>query len=493
MDFAQKLTALMEIAGLTNSKVARTIRVDPSLVSRWRGGTRQPLGNSAILLQLSACLAAGVATRHQQAQLARLLGGGAERRTRQELTEDIFAWLGEAGEAPAAGGAPAPAAGEAPATAELAFSNAFAGPEGRRLTVIQMLEQFDPTQADAAVMFYSSDPIGWIEADIATRKAVLAESPHLFDNVSTVKLIVHSNAGSEEYLGLLHYVLPFLKNGTIQIAQALRYRKELFTSTILIAGQHVAAASHGFAGSENFMTNVYTDPAFVHKLTRDYNRLFARCERIHTVEQDVTMADIIDEEAKMFLFGEDITFLGNALLSVAMPPALLAEVLGERLPTGRGQAGVVRIHLRQFEEFLEGQALCMNVPLYRPEEVEAGAAYTIGMKEGQGVTLDVPRYLQVLENLLALMKKHPRFAVRVIERLPHEHSLMLQPNAQIHLLRTTAPNTLYTSRQPGMLGAFKTFLEQKFGETKMGQTERLMQLERLRAHIQMLRGYLAGG
>lgn len=41
MYFEQKLNALMHLFKLSNSKLARGINVDPSLVSRWKSGERQ--------------------------------------------------------------------------------------------------------------------------------------------------------------------------------------------------------------------------------------------------------------------------------------------------------------------------------------------------------------------------------------------------------------------------------------------------------------------
>src|SRR5690554_2259592 len=51
MRFSEKINLLMKMANTTNSKLARTLGIDPSLVSRWRTGAREP-GDDSHYIQL---------------------------------------------------------------------------------------------------------------------------------------------------------------------------------------------------------------------------------------------------------------------------------------------------------------------------------------------------------------------------------------------------------------------------------------------------------
>lgn len=489
MLFAQKLTILLEIAGLTNSKLARTLRVDPSLVSRWRGGTRKPQENAPVMVQLAACLARNISTRHQRSQLAQYIGGaGAERLSVQDLTDLIFTWLSQDGSQRIRTASHLEPGNFTPA--ELAFSNSFSGPEGRRLVIEQLFAQFHQQEEDVSILFYSSDPASWIQSDIEYRSTMPEEHSALFHNVSTVKLMVNNGATEDEYLALLHYMLPFLHNSFIQIAQIPRYRRELFTNTILIAGSHSAAASHGFASSENFMTNIYTNPDFIHGLTRDFERQFAECDRIHSTEKGVTLLDLMEEEGRMYQHPADIVFVGNVTLATLLPTDVLAGLdHGQDGITGATGtiAGGLSQHTRQLEVFLHSHSLHMYIPLYSPKELAQDIVTLPGLSADTTVTVSAPHYRRILAHLLQLMEHYPRLSVHFIHRLAHQHTMVIQPGHQMCVLKAAPPSALYITRLHSIIAAFVTYVQQTHTPAAGSDSaERAQQMALLRRRIEEL-------
>lgn len=484
MEFSEKLNVLMGLAGLTNSKVAKAITVDPSLVSRWRSGSRRPAANTTLLVQIASYVAGNLVTGYHRRKLCELIGDSSlEQASRQELIEAIFVWLN--GAEPPADAQPQLEGGSTPFSEhEMALNNMFAGPQGRRLVLRQLVELHNPHRVGESLLFYSGAPADWIQEDIAYRDTILQQRPHLFDNITTIKLIVHHNATIAEYISLIQFLMPFLKNGIIHMAQIPHYRKELFNNTILIAGSSVAAASHSFAHSSNFMTNLYSNEAFVGKLAMDYNRLFATCERITTIEEKISVLDIIDEIDKMLLLPASVVFMGNMVPILLAPPEMLLEMMIAEYGALEAHDYQRQIfeHARQNAEFLETQKIYIYMPLFTPEEVNGREAVLAGMPEKEASALNARQYLCILRQLLLLLETHTNLSVYFISKLDHMYSLMIQENMQVYALHKST-GTFYTTKLAGLVQALFSYATGKHATLQQAEQGRARQMELLRAAI----------
>lgn len=74
MNFTEKFNFLMDLTGTHNSQLARTIAIDASLVSRWRGGTRTPVSNYEMMAGLGEFFAQRLTSNYQKAEARRILG-----------------------------------------------------------------------------------------------------------------------------------------------------------------------------------------------------------------------------------------------------------------------------------------------------------------------------------------------------------------------------------------------------------------------------------
>ncbi|HBW35877.1 PAS domain-containing protein [Desulfosporosinus sp. BICA1-9] len=74
MTFSNKLIYLMNLTGTTNSKLAKSLCVDPSLVWRWRKGTRCPLNNHEIMVALGNYFAGHLTMEYQKKEFHILMG-----------------------------------------------------------------------------------------------------------------------------------------------------------------------------------------------------------------------------------------------------------------------------------------------------------------------------------------------------------------------------------------------------------------------------------
>lgn len=74
MSFSDRLNTLMLLTGTTNIKLARTLSVDPSLVSRWRNGSRRPANDPEVFSRIALFMVQKAGTGYYRAQLAKAAG-----------------------------------------------------------------------------------------------------------------------------------------------------------------------------------------------------------------------------------------------------------------------------------------------------------------------------------------------------------------------------------------------------------------------------------
>ena len=88
--FGKKLDQVMEIADLSNSKLARLVNIDSSSISRYRTGKRSVRTNSYLILKMCSTLYEHIQKHDKLSELDRLIEPDAG----EELTEEFFiGWL----------------------------------------------------------------------------------------------------------------------------------------------------------------------------------------------------------------------------------------------------------------------------------------------------------------------------------------------------------------------------------------------------------------
>ncbi|MGI6105590.1 MAG: hypothetical protein ACOYD7_05290 [Raoultibacter sp.] len=91
--FGEKLSALLEIADVTNAQIARALNVDLSLVSLYRSGTRFPAARSATIESISSFFARQNLNETQEKILRETIGYEGDAKDSEALQVAIMTWL----------------------------------------------------------------------------------------------------------------------------------------------------------------------------------------------------------------------------------------------------------------------------------------------------------------------------------------------------------------------------------------------------------------
>lgn len=97
MQFNEKLDLLMKIQNVTNSRLARSLSVDPSLVSRWRTGARKPSQKNDYIKEITTYFTAHAKMDFQKAALYEIMGLDINKSQNSlyPLQDLLYAWLAD--------------------------------------------------------------------------------------------------------------------------------------------------------------------------------------------------------------------------------------------------------------------------------------------------------------------------------------------------------------------------------------------------------------
>jgi len=87
MDFGKKLSLLMSVLSVSNGALAKALSVDPSLISRWRSGSRIPAKDSGYIEMIASYLVEHAKMEHQKLAICEITGCVPEALEKEELKE----------------------------------------------------------------------------------------------------------------------------------------------------------------------------------------------------------------------------------------------------------------------------------------------------------------------------------------------------------------------------------------------------------------------
>lgn len=96
--FGEKLSSLMNLLDISNVRLARSLNVDASLISRYRNGIRTPNTEGELLCKICKYFVNRAVSLDQQSALARMVGCGTETIDGGKLYDSVYGWLVQNGE-----------------------------------------------------------------------------------------------------------------------------------------------------------------------------------------------------------------------------------------------------------------------------------------------------------------------------------------------------------------------------------------------------------
>jgi len=493
MVFCEKLNLLMTTLSISNSRLARALSVDASLVSRWRTGTRTPGKKSEHIKTIAGYFSGQAKMDYQKAALYEIMGLDPQRYDNDPrmLAEFLCNWL--------AGKTlpniriidrfignletfrqhkPVPPAdkSETDSPAHLfkgmpLKTEVFFGIKGKQAGVIRFLSAVAAHPNPCTLLLYSDENIEWFSEDREFLAGFVRLLTHIITLGHKIKMIHNISRDMAEMFAAIDFWLPFYLSGAVEPYYCPRYREHYFRRTMFIAPRVAALTSTTLAGREKSAANFYcADRGFVDSLTDEFNDFLAMCRplmHIFTGNNTAGLDSLLEKFAEQ---PGHCLVLSNSLTAVTMPDGLFDRLLDRAGIKGETKENLLSLRRANYKAFmtnLENHRYTEIVSLPSPEEILSGrvpveSPHLFG---GAALCYSLHEYKSHLENIVRLLRNVKNFYFYPCRRQGSLRNVRLTVKDEVGVIvtKTDPPATVFAFNQPNMTNAFYCYLEDFIG------------------------------
>ena len=270
--FGKRLSALMELVGLSNVHLGRSLNIDPSYVSRFRNGLRYPGANPKLMDELTALILERLTDQGKTALLSRLSGIPPERLTEpEEAFGSLYDWL-------FCKSRPEPEAyiesliqevGEL-SEMQVPMSDALSGEDmgaseedkavyyglpGLREAVLRFLRGA-LRREEKELFLYSDQNMDWMVRDTRYGQQWAGLMRLCISRGTRIVIVHHLRRTPDEMTEAIKDWLPLYATGLIQSYYSTRKKGERFSTTVFLCPGYACIHGSNAAGTEN-ETGIY--------------------------------------------------------------------------------------------------------------------------------------------------------------------------------------------------------------------------------------------
>ncbi|MDD4571145.1 MAG: hypothetical protein PHN47_01470 [Clostridia bacterium] len=509
MNFAEKLRLLMDIQGISASRLSKEIKVDASLVSRWRSGIRIPPQNSNHFTNISNYFAHSANMDYQKIALLEIMNASYDLKNE---SADLFAellknWLNEQDTAENAVGinnflgkmqmfgknsiSKLPELDTELPTGIPQNIEAFYGIEGIQKAVLKLLTMTAMQDTPRTLLLFSDQNINWLTKD----KAFAAKWANLMitclSKGNSIRIIHNPSRDLSEMFEAIEKWLPVYMTGHIEPYYCPKYHESLFKHTVFIAPDLCAVQSHIVAGQEQKAEYLFTlDKSRINNLTQFYNAYLEQCHpllKIYTGKniQKLPPVGLELEEQKSNAF-----LLLPSFSVFSMSEALFEQILN-RADIDVSSKNLI---LKQFQK--QKQAFLDNLKHYAYTEIVLPLAtelflygnYRINtypfMNLGE-LYYNNAEYKEHLKNIVDLLKKYRNYSITILKynAIPNIQ-VIAKENIGMIFGKTNAPCSFFAVNQINICTSFYNYMEKIAENMKKQEKDKKHLIEQLQSSMQ---------
>lgn len=395
MSFADKLNLLIQIFSITNNQLARAIKVDPSLISRWRNGSRTAGSNSDYITALAEYFARSARMDYQRRALWELTGEKPPELSGspEQISKVLLSWL-SAADIKASGDYQIKnfmnslvqlGAAKEPSiitdnqniqfhlpTGKDADSDIYFGIQGKREAVIRFLSMVLAAKP-CELFLMSEEDMEWLTGDREFYGHWASLLMKVVTAGSRIKIIHTVNRDTSELMKVIDKWLPIHMTGRIESYYYPKYRESLFKRTMFIAVGLAAITSTSIGDKTDSTLNFFfLDKKVLSSITEDFNTYLSECRQLMMLYTKERLSEysqlLLELEAQS---GDCITYK-NTLSSLTMPDSILKKFLSytdmcsdekeKMLSLHRARVDAFEAYLKynQYTEIINISSECLN-------------------------------------------------------------------------------------------------------------------------------------
>ena len=471
--FGEKLGAVMELTGLSNIRLGKTLNIDPSYISRFRNGFRSPKSNSKMMADICLSLLERVYDQGKQPALAKLIGVLAdELNDREKAFDSLYLWffnsdnkdstpfvqiiIDQIGSFPSDLKRPLLSFEEAADTTSLKDSSQiYYGTDGLRRAVLRFLGNVIE-RGEKELFLYSDQNMDWMVSDPLFLAKWTSLMVRCVSDEIKINIIHNINRDLSEMADAIKSWIPLYPSGMIRSYYHKTPNRSKFSTTLFLCPGYACISGCNAAGSENSsgMYRYDTEKQVLKAHEATYRELLAGSgELIHTYK--TANAEFFDGTDN---FG--LSVLGNTLSLATMPEKTLISVLERIAVDENAKARILEERKHFFSVFrhkAESGFMHEYIPIPNDEEL-FNKQIPIDIP-GVAATYTPTEYTEHIQNVISLSDAYPNYRFFVIPEVPFENIKLLITDRFAAAVRLKPPYLTIRFEHPDLCRAFVTYAE----------------------------------
>ncbi len=458
--FGEKLDRVMTLLDFSNARLARTVNVDDSLISRFRGGLRSPLGNERLAVRLADALFLRAVSASRLAELGELcaiplsgLDGDSFRdwlyRNGEEQCSEIERLLESIDSVV-----------PAPDSEPLPFPKAvvrpyYVGSAGLRDAVVRFL-----SEAETGEMYlYSDEPITWMTEDPAFFRLWSSLMLSCVNRGVRIRVIHNVDRGTPEMIEAIKSWLPLYMSGKIIPFSSRRPRDTRFCHTVFL--QPGKACVRGFsdadAGNDRWYEFV-TDRERLALIKSGFDKTLSGSAPLLRVCADPSADPFFRELPE----GEGKQEFFLSTLSAATMPRSLLRRMAKRIGDPEKQKELMKVYDAQRQNLLRSlQCFTIDELIRLPtdEELFSGKVRVNFGHElfDVDLTYTPEEFSEHAAAMIELLDQEKNYHIILMPDLPFRDIRVAGTKEGLAVLRCSPPFSAFFITEPSLCRAFTDY------------------------------------
>lgn len=470
--FGKRLDMAMELANISNLRLAKALSVDVSVIGKYRSGMRVPRVDLPLIRDIGQILAGRIWTLGRVAGLSRLTGAPREVLTDEGACSDhLEAWLRDFSVMDTSliedfldgldrfspdTRLSLPAVDQVLDNAILTDeADTYYGPEGLRRAVLRFLGAV-VRGGEKRLLLYSDQDMEWLTGDRAfTGKWMVLMSEYIRSG-GKIRIVHNVDRGLEEMIAAIRNWLPLYLSGGIESWYCLNRGGERFSHTLFLAPGSGCVSGICVPGREQTAFFRYdTAPQRLRDFETLFGDLVADCRPLlHIEPSSMTF------QHPALMRDRSVHFMGKTLSLATMPRELLEQILVRSSLPGPVREDILRDWASQsglFSERLKSGYIHECVPL--PEEETLFAGQVPVDTSHASVFYTPEEYAAHVRALLGFSQQYSGYRFHPLEEPPFERiRLIVSEHAVTFGYASESPVTFVTAN-PLICRACTNFVE----------------------------------
>jgi len=511
MQFNQKLDLLMKVQNVTNSRLARALSVDPSLVSRWRTGDRKPSKKNNYIKEISIYFVSHAKMDYQKAALYEIMGLDINKDQNKlySLLNLLYAWLANQ---------------KSPNKifVEKFFNNLskkrqnnfketvnkpfdleiknkekdfeiLNGIKGKRKGVIKFLQAVAAKKEKITILLYSNEDMEWLSGDKEFFEKWNLLIKTVIQKGHKIKIIHTIKREMSEMLAAIDYWMPLYLTGAIEPYYYPKYQENIFRRTMFVApGTAALNCSTVSEHSDKAQQFLYWEQEKIKNLTEEYNTFLKRCRplmRIYTGENiynfNQLQIEFEEQQAEMISIADMLSF-------ITMPESLIEKFLNKNNAEPKLKKAVLSVYKQRHNSFTANIAKHHYYEIIKLPDKEDFLTKKNSLKTNDffselNFNYSISDFCEHLKHNIQLLKTYDNYQLLTIDDFPyHNIRLAVKDEVGAVITRNDEKTIIIAFNQPNITNSFYTYLNYVIKEIPKREKNKKQLIDKLNDYLEAL-------